>query len=258
MAATAWPATRSVTPYDGSGGGGAGGVVSLRFVNGLTCGSATANGGVGGNNGTNGGYQWSPGGGGGGGKVYLQGSSVACAATSNAGARGTNGGNAYGASAGSARAPRLRLPLVWQLRRRRWLRRSTGRTSPQPLRLSAARRPPTPRSTSTSTGAQWYDHRKRSGRLVVRFPGALAGVAHRLCAPGAVRLVGSQHIDQHLHGRRHRSDRRDQRAGQRLLHERHHSADDLQRHRDKPEHPPSAVSTSVAGPLAPRAPAWPR
>ncbi|MBI5311120.1 MAG: hypothetical protein HZB14_08900 [Actinobacteria bacterium] len=92
------------TPYDGSGGGGAGGVVSLRFVNGLACGSAIANGGAGGNNAANGGNTWSPGAGGGGGKVYLQGSSVSCTTTTaTGGANGTSsGGAAYGATAGGA------------------------------------------------------------------------------------------------------------------------------------------------------------
>jgi hypothetical protein len=106
----------SGTPYDGAGGGGAGGSVVLRFVNGAACTSATATGGTGGANGTSGGFSWTPGGGGGGGAVYVQGSTVACTRTVTGGARGTGGSNngatAGGNGAATANAVALAKPVI--------------------------------------------------------------------------------------------------------------------------------------------------
>ncbi|QDE80427.1 MULTISPECIES: adventurous gliding motility protein AgmC [Myxococcus] len=88
---------------DGAGGGGAGGVLILRAQDSLSCGSARAAGGNGGNV-SYPGWVLGPGGGGGGGGVLLQGATASCPRSMSGGAAGTltpSDGGTHGAGTGS-------------------------------------------------------------------------------------------------------------------------------------------------------------
>jgi hypothetical protein len=100
-------------PWDGMGGGGAGGVAIARMVSTVSCTNTSwisATGGNGANSRSGSGYEWSPGGGGGGGSTYLQGSSITgnCGPNSAGGTRGTgsqrgsNNGNPGGSTSNVA------------------------------------------------------------------------------------------------------------------------------------------------------------
>ncbi|MFP2934514.1 hypothetical protein ACLESO_57280, partial [Pyxidicoccus sp. 3LG] len=87
---------------DGAGGGGAGGVISLRAVAGLGCSVAQARGGSGGSV-TDASFLMGPGGGGSGGGVLMQGTSIACASSVSGGLPGTvaaSDAGTYGAGSG--------------------------------------------------------------------------------------------------------------------------------------------------------------